>query len=86
MGEAARRVASQFVAEIDEAELTVRIAEIAIGLKRPPGKSAAECLAELEERSAADPVMKPVVASFGQMARAAVLYFGECVAKGRVPS
>lgn len=87
MGEAKRK-ASQFVAQIDEVELAVRLAEIAIDLKRPPGKTAAECIADLEFKAASTgvPEAMKVVRDMRAMSRAAILYFGECIAKGQTPS
>lgn len=88
MGEAARRKAASFVAEIDETELTLRIAEIAIGAKRPPGLSAADALRDLKRSAEASglPEVARTYDSFGRMARAACIYFGECIAKGSQPS
>lgn len=88
MGEAARRKAASFVAEIDETELTLRIAEIAIGAKRPPGLSAADALRDLKQRAEGSGHAEAAQTydSFGRMARAACLYFGECIAKGSEPS
>lgn len=88
MGEAARRKAASFVAEIDETELTLRLAEIAIGLKRPPGMSAADALRQLRQHAetSGQPEAAQVYESFARMARTACLYFGECIAKGSQPS
>lgn len=68
---------TKFVAEINEGELAVRMAEAAIGIKRPPGKSFEECL----ESFPAD-----WGDAFHRAARAAMEYWGECIEAGRKPS
>ncbi len=78
MGEAKRRTV--FVAEIDATELTLRIAEAACDFKRPPGRDAAACLAELRT---SDPV---TTASFDRIAKVAAAYITECFGKGVQPS
>lgn len=78
MGDAGRRTA--FVAEIDSAELTLRIAEAACDFRRPPGRDAATCLAELR---ASDP---ETTASFDRIAKAAAAYLAECIRRGTQPS
>ena len=78
MGEAGRR--TLFVAEIDFAELTLRIAEAACDFRRPPGRDAAACLAELR---ASDP---ETTASFDRIAKAAAGYITECIGRGSQPS
>lgn len=78
MGEAKRKTI--FVAEINATELTLRIAEIAIGLKRPPGRDAAQCLADLRSEQ------PQLCATFDRMAQAAAEYVTECIRSGRRPS
>lgn len=88
MGEAARRKAASFVAEIDETELALRLAETAIGLKRPSGLSAVDALQQLKQQAVASghPEAVQVYDSFARMARIACLYFSECIANGSEPS
>lgn len=82
-----KQIAAAFVAEIDEAELALRFAEIAIGMKRPPGKTAAECMDDFKFRAAmAGPEAMKVANDMHAMARAAVLYLHECIKNGRKPS
>jgi len=78
-----KRAALSFVAEIDEAELAVRLMETAIGYKRPVGqtKPAAVILDEAMEALGGDSMFR-----FGLMARRAIDYFRECVEKGQRPS
>jgi len=63
-----RNKPSKYVAEIDEAELAVRMVEAAIGLKRPPGATARETLADADWGPA-----------FERAARAAMEYWQECL-------
>jgi len=64
-----------FGAEIEVAELTLRIAEACLGMRRPPGTSAAEALGQLR---AAEP---DHVAGFDRAAIRAAEYFVECINK-----
>lgn len=84
----AKKAAHALVAEIDEAELAVRLAEIAIELKRPPGKTAQECMDDLKFKAgmSGQPEAMKVVYDMQKMARAAIMYFGECVNRGVRPS
>lgn len=65
--------------EILRDELTARIAERCLGMRRPVGKTAAEALAQLEG------VNPDIVAGFRAAADAAVIFFHECVNSGRAP-
>lgn len=69
-----------FIAQIDAVELTLRIAEAACDFKRPPGRDAAACLAELR---ASDP---ETTASFDRIAQVAAEYIAECVKTGVRPA
>ena len=62
-------------AAIDPAELTLRIAEACIAIKRPVGKPAKECLDELH---AAQP---EIMAGFNRAAIRVAEYFVECINK-----
>ncbi len=64
-----------FETEIDSAELTLRIAEACLGMRRPPGLSAEDALAQLR---AAEPEH---VAGFDRAALRAAEYFTECINK-----
>ena len=66
-----------FVAEIDQAELAVRMCEASYGLTRPPGLSANEALAAMD-RECSD--------GWTRAAVTALLYVRECIAKGQAPS
>lgn len=68
------------VAEIDGDELALVIAEACIGIKRPLGRSAASCLAEL---AAKDPV---IVAGFRKAAHRGLEYVTACISRGSRPS
>ena len=60
-------------AAIDSAELTLRIAEACIAIKRPPETSARDALAQLR---AAQP---DIIAGFDRAALRVVEYFVECI-------
>jgi hypothetical protein len=57
-------------APVDSGELALRIMEAYHGMKRPPNKTAAECINQLDERD-----RRGAMAA----ALAAMLYFTECV-------
>lgn len=65
------------IAAIDEGELAIRMAEAAIGMKRPPGKTVAECL---------DSFPADWGEAFGRAARAAMEYWRECLSAAQEPS
>ncbi len=68
---------AKYVAEINEAELAIRMAEAAIGMKRPPGKSTQECL---------DSFPADWGEAFGRAAKAAMTYWAECIDVANQPS
>jgi hypothetical protein len=68
-------MAKLFEAKIDSAELTLRIAEACLGMRRPPGMSARDALAQLR---ASEPEH---IAGFDRAALRAVEYFTECFNK-----
>ena len=82
----AKRHASSFVAEIDEVELTVRFAEVAMGLKRSLGMSAQAVLDDIARETAGDRDAEYAARAWHRMARAAITYFGECIENGKAPS
>jgi len=68
---------TNLIAEISEAELACRIAEAGHGLPRPLGATAEQALACLDPQSREWTLA---------MARAAIKYFGECIAALRAPN
>lgn len=68
---------AKYVAEISEGELAIRMAEAAIGIKRPPGKSTQECL---------DSFPADWGEAFFRAARAAMTYWGECIDSAKKPT
>lgn len=61
---------ARYVAEISEGELAIRMAEAAIGMKRPPGKSVQECL---------DSFPADWGEAFLRASKAAMSYWAECI-------
>jgi hypothetical protein len=80
MSRAAKAKSMVLAVEIPRHELACRIAEASIGLKRPPGVTAIEALAQLRA------VEPDTVASFYRVADRAVLFFHECVNAGKAPN
>lgn len=80
---APKRAALALVAEIDEAELGVRLMETAIGLKRPATekRSAREILAHARQSLGTDQAF-----NFELMARRAIEYFRECIEQAQRPT
>lgn len=66
----AKKKSAQFIAAIDPAELACRILEASARIKRPLGKTAVQCLADLPEQDCAD-LMRG--------ATAAMDYWRECI-------
>lgn len=64
-----------FETEIDSAELTLRIAEACLGMKRPPGLPATEALGQLRKHQ------PDIMAGFDKAAIRAAEYFVECINK-----
>lgn len=65
------KAATKYIIAINEGELAIRMAEAAIGIKRPPGKTTAEILASFPADWGE---------GFHRAARAAMLYWQECIA------
>lgn len=65
------------IAEIDHAELTVRLLEVGIKLKRPMGQSAAEAMSHIHEMVSRGEVPAYIVKDFEDMATAAMAYVQE---------
>lgn len=81
MNEAAKRYANSFVAEIDPAELAVRLIERGCHMKRASGQTGQAAWADIEEAAAAGKVPQYIVRDFEAMALIAIAYFGECIDK-----
>jgi hypothetical protein len=77
--------ALSFVAEIDQAELAVRLMEIGIGLVRTTSetRTAAQIIADIKKTW---PPNMVTGFPFDRMAVKAIEYFRECIEKGQRPS
>ena len=64
---------AKFIAEIDERELAVRLAESACGMKRPEGKTTEQAFADLKESHHFE--------HFTRLARVAMEFFQENVSQ-----
>lgn len=73
----ARKGKAVAIAAIDEGELAIRMAEAAIGIQRPPGKTTAEVL---------DSFPADWGEAFHRAARAAMDYWRECLETAQRPS
>lgn len=78
----ARVRALALVAEIDEAELGVRLMEVAIGLKRPASETRPARMILHEAKATLD---DDRCFAFDKMARVAIEYFNECIKKAQQP-
>ena len=80
--ETARQRGLALVAEIDEAELGVRLMEVAIGMTRPPSETRppAMILHDAKANMSDDSMF-----AFDKMARVAIEYFNECIKKAQAP-
>jgi hypothetical protein len=72
-------MARAIIAEIDHAELTVRLLEVGIKLTRPPGQSAAQAMRHIHEMVNKGQVPAYIVADFEAMATAAMTYVQDCL-------
>jgi len=72
----ARKIGTDAVAEISEAELTCRIIEAAAGMTRPPGTTAAQALAAMDEEDRV---------RWRRAAVAAMEYWRECIQQMHQP-
>ena len=79
--DAVKERATGFIAEIDPAELAVRLIERGCHMKRKAGTTGIEAWKQLEEASAAGTVPEYIVRDFEAMAHIAIAYFGECIDK-----
>ena len=79
-----KKAATKAIAEIDHAELTIRMLEIGIGMRRPVGMKGAEAL-----RHARKVTPQPdayIIDDFEKMAVAAMQYVAECINEMRTVS
>ena len=83
MDEATRRKTA-FIAELDEAELALRLMECGCAMRRPLGSEQSSL--ELLDDAARSWPRAAGQFPFGRMARLAIEYFQECVNKGQRPS
>lgn len=70
MNSHAEKVKAKYISPIDEGELAIRMVEAALRIKRPPGETAAEVL---------DSFPADWGEAFHRAARAAMLYWQECI-------
>lgn len=73
MSGAVKKRAIALVGTVDEVELSIRVIEALGGFKRPEGLTSAEVLAQTPP---------DVVTGSRRVARAALTYIAECLAKG----
>ncbi len=78
--EATKRKLASMVAEVDQAELATRLIEIGCHMKRHPGATGQAAWADIRASADRGDVPAYIVDDFENMARAAIEYFGECVA------
>ena len=74
-----KKTAARAVAEIDHAELTIRLLEIGVGLRRPIGMTGAEALHDVKHTVNSGKIPAYIVADFEKMAVAAMTYLAECI-------
>lgn len=77
------KIGGKLIAEIDAAELTIRLLEIGISMKRPRGQTAEQVLAQVRRWTTDDALKASIIADFERMSLAAIEYFGECCANLR---
>jgi hypothetical protein len=79
----AKSRALALIAEIDAAELGVRLMEVAIGLKRPQSDTRPAAMILHEAKSS---LSNESCFAFDRMAKVAIEYFNECIEKAQRPS
>jgi hypothetical protein len=75
--------AASFIAEIDQAELAVRLIERGCHMKRPAGTTGAVAWEQFEAAADDGRVPAYIVNDFLAMARIAIEYFGGCIEAGQ---
>ena len=79
-----KKAATKAIAEIDHAELTIRMLEIGIGMGRPAGMTGADALRHVRKVT---PQMEAyIIDDFEKMAVAAMQYVAECINEMRTVS
>lgn len=71
------------IAEIEQAELTVRLLEIGIDLKRPEGKSAGDILDEAYASCANDPIKMKILNDFQKMAATSIVFVAQAISDAK---
>jgi len=66
---------------LDHSELTIRLLEIGIGLKRPSGKTAKELMIEVKAQAVGKQMNEKTIADFERMAATSIEFFAECAAE-----
>lgn len=74
---------ARLVAEVDHAELTARLLEIGIHLRRAKGQSGAQVMSDLHKSVHEGRVPAYIVNDFQSMATAAIEYMSECIDKSK---
>jgi len=77
--EKAKRNLQSMVAEVDAAELAVRLIERGCHMKRPIGLTGSAAWKQFEEAAANGSVPEYIIRDFEAMAHIAIAYFGECI-------
>jgi hypothetical protein len=75
----AKNRATGYIAEIDPAELTVRLIECGCKMKRPEGHTGRAAWEQFEQAARAGTVPEYIIKDFEAMAHIAIAYFGECI-------
>ena len=79
--DAVKERATGFIAEIDPAELAVRLIERGCKMKRPDGQTGLAAWEQFEQAARSGLVPEYIVRDFEAMAHIAIAYFGECIDK-----
>lgn len=75
-----------FIAEIDQAELAVRLIERGCHIKRPFGLPAREAIDQFRAAANNGEIPAYILDDFEAMAVIAIEYFRECIASGKRPN
>lgn len=81
----AKKKTLALVAEIDPEELTIRLLEISCSMKRPPGRSASDLMAEQRRLAERDPIAAQAIQAHEAMAREAINFMVEKINAGQQP-
>lgn len=80
------KAAGRFIAEIDQAELAIRLIERGCHMRRPMGLSGHDAWKQFEKSAAAGEVPEYIIRDFEAMAHIAIAYFSECIEKLQKPN